>query len=151
LGENDYCKYILQPGISTFAGEPDTNDPHFLGKDLRKRMELGNVTLDIYIQKRPDVVVYGQAYLDEHFPLDKATVVWDEKIAKPIKVATIYLPQQKIDEQEQEIYGDWLAFNIGRVPEANAPVGSIAEARMSVYQASADYRREENKHLQQKK
>jgi len=145
LGKNDYCKYILQPGTSTFPGEPNTDDPNFMAKDLRERLALGPVTLDIYIQKRPDASEYGEVYLDEHFPLDKATVIWDETIAKPLKVASIQIPKQKIDSGDQEVYGDWLAFNIGRVPEENAPVGSIAEARMSVYQTSADYRRTENK------
>lgn len=144
LGENEFCKYILAPGTSTFPGEPDIEDPDFLAKDLKERMESGDATLSIFIQKRPDIEKYGQAYIDEHFPLDKATVIWDEKIAVPLKVATIQLPKQKIDIEEQEIYGDWLAFNIGRVPAENAPEGSIAEARMSVYQTSAEYRRTEN-------
>lgn len=141
---NHYCKYILSPGTSTFAGDPDINDPNFLATDLAARMAKGHVTLDIYIQPRPDATHYGDAYLDEHFPLDRATVIWDEKIAPPIHVATILLPQQDIRQQEQEVYGDWLAFNIGRVPETNRPVGSLAEARMVVYQASADYRRSQN-------
>ena len=107
-------------------------------------MQAGPATLDIYIQRRPDVGEYSQTYIDEHFPLDRGTVTWDERTAAPVKVATISLPSQVITEPEQAIYGDWLAFNIGRVPQANAPVGSIAEARMSVYQASADYRRSKN-------
>lgn len=144
LGSNNYCKYILRPGTSTFAGDPDINDPDFMAKDLAARMALGPVTLDILIQKRPDAAEYGEAYIDEHFPLDRATVTWDEKIAVPVKVATIYLPQQDITVDEQEIYGDWLAFNIGRVPLENQPVGSIAQARVSVYQTSANYRREMN-------
>lgn len=143
LGD-DYCKYILKPGTSTFAEEPDIEDPNFLGKDLAARMSAGPATLDIYIQKRPSAEKYGEAYLEEHYPLDRATVVWDEKEAVPVKIATISLPKQDIQEQEQEIYGDWLALNVGRVPLENEPVGSVAEARMKVYQASADYRRKEN-------
>lgn len=144
LGKNDYCKYILRPGTSTFPGEPDINDPDFLGKDLKGRMAKGQATLDIYIQKRPGTDEYSEAYIEEHFPLDRATVVWDEKMAVPVKVATITLPKQNIDKGDQETYGDWLAFNIGRVPAENEPVGSIAEARMSVYQSSANYRRKMN-------
>jgi hypothetical protein len=144
LGPNNHCKYILRPGTSTFPGDPDINDPDFMAKDLEGRIALGPVTLDIYIQKRPDISQYDKAYIEEHFPLDRATVTWDEKIAVPVKVATIELPQQDITNEEQKIYGDWLAFNIGRVPEANQPVGSIAQARMSVYQTSADYRRKLN-------
>lgn len=144
LGPDQYCKYILRPGTSTFPGEPNIDDPNFLAQDLAGRMAAGSATLDIYIQRRPNTSEFSAAYIEEHFPLDKATVIWDEKEAIPIKVATIKLPKQNITKPEQEIYGDWLAFNIGRVPLANEPVGSIAEARMSVYQTSADYRRNKN-------
>lgn len=144
LGEGAYCKYALRPGTSTFAEDPDIHDPNFLAKDLQGRMAAGPATLDIFIQKRPDIQKFGEAYVDQHYPLDRATVIWDEKEAPLVKVATIELPQQDITKAEQQIYGDWLAFNIGRVPAANKPVGSIAEARMSVYQTSAEYRREKN-------
>lgn len=144
LGEDNYCKYIVRPGVSTFAEEVDTDDPDFLGKDLVARMAAGKATLNLYIQKRPTTKDFEQAYLDKHFPLDKAMTVWDEDIAKPELVATIKLPKQDIAQEEQEIYGDWLDFNIGRVPQLNAPVGSIAEARMAVYAASAKYRHEKN-------
>jgi len=144
LGDENYCKYVLKPGTSSFGGEVDINDPNFLGKDLASRMLAGPATLHIYIQPRPREEQFGAAYLDQHFPLDRATVVWDEKEAPPIRVATIELPQQDIRQTEQQIYGDWLAFNIGRVPRANEPVGSVAAARMSVYQTSADYRRHKN-------
>lgn len=143
VGEG-YCKYVLRPGTSTFAEEVDINDPNFLGKELAGRLAAGPATLDLFIQRRPDATELGEAYVNEHFPLDRATVVWDEKTAVPVKVATISLPQQDVDQPEQATYGDWLAFNIGRVPAANAPVGSIAEARMTIYQTSADYRREMN-------
>lgn len=143
LGEG-YCKYMLKPGTSTFPGDPDIEDPNFLGKDLAARMKAGAATLDIYIQRRPEPGELSQAEIDERFPLDRATVTWDEKIAPPVKVATIELPSQDVTQPEQAIYGDWLSFNIGRVPPVNAPVGSIAEARMVVYQTAADYRRSTN-------
>ncbi|PRY30385.1 hypothetical protein CLV58_1246 [Spirosoma oryzae] len=144
LGESHYGKYILRPGVSTFAAEVDSNDPDFLGKDLAGRMAAGRATLDFYVQLRPDAADVGEAYVDTHFPLDRATVTWDERVAVPIKVATIELPQQDITAADRTIYGDWLSFNIGRVPLANKPVGSIAEARISVYQTSANYRRAKN-------
>ncbi len=144
---NGYCKYILRPGTSTFYEEPDINDPDFLAKDLAGRMASGSATLDIYIQKRPTPSDgYSQTYIDEHFPLDMATVVWDEKEAVPVKVATIKMKKQIITKDEQKIYGDWLAFNIGRVPKENKPAkeSSVAEARVRVYQTSANYRRKMN-------
>lgn len=144
LGKSSHCKYILRPGTSTFPGEPNIDNPDFLAKDLQGRLALGVATLDIYIQKRPNTNDFSEAYIEKHFPLDKATVIWDEKVAVPVKVATLKFPKQNITKNEQEIFGDWLAFNIGRVPLENKPVGSIAEARVSVYQTSADYRRKKN-------
>lgn len=144
LGKDNYCKYIVKPGTSTFADDPNIVDPNFLGKDLAARMAASDATIDIYIQPRPSVKKYGAAWLDEHFPLDKATVVWDEKIAPPVKVAQITLPKQDIEKAEQEIYGDWLDFNIGRVPKDNEPVGSISEARKVVYAAAAKFRHDKN-------
>ncbi len=146
LGDG-YCKYILRPGTSTFFEEPNIEDPDFLATDLAGRMSSGPATLDIYIQLRPKPNnEFSKTYIDTHFPLDKATVVWDEKEAVPVKVATIKLKKQDIKKEEQQIFGDWLAFNIGRVPVANkpAPESSIAKAREVVYQASADYRRKTN-------
>jgi len=147
LGDAGYCKYILRPGTSTFFAEPDINDPNFLAKDLAGRMAAGPASLDLYIQRRPSPEDgYSETYIEEHFPLDRATVVWDEKTAKPVKVATIKLKRQTIDKEQREIYGDWLAFNIGRAPAANkpAPESSVARARVEVYQTSADYRRKMN-------
>ena len=146
LGKS-YCKYIVRPGTSTFYKEPDINDPDFLGKDLAGRMAAGAASLDLYIQKRPEPSeAYSQTYINEHFPLDKATVIWDETIAEPVKVATIKLKKQDITKKQQEQFGNWLAFNIGRAPLANkpAPESSIAQAREVIYQASADYRRKKN-------
>lgn len=83
---NNYCKYILRPGTSTFFEEPDINDPDFLAKDLAGRMASGSATLDIYIQKRPTTDDgFSQTYIDNNFPLDRATVVWDEKEASRLK------------------------------------------------------------------
>ena len=144
LGKDNFCKYIVRPGTSTFSKEVDTDDPNFLGEDLAARMKAGEATLHLYIQKRPTTEEFEEAYLEKHFPLDKAMTVWDETVAKPELVATITLPRQDITQSEQEIYGDWLDFNIGRVPKANKPKGSIAKARMAVYQAAAQYRHEEN-------
>jgi len=142
----NYCKFIVRPTQSTFVGNFNTDDPHYLGKELATRMDSGAASLDLYIQVRPDEKKFGAAYLAENYPLDKLTVVWEENEQSPIiKVATITLPKQKIDKQEQEDYGNWLAFNIGRVPKLSQPVGSIAETRMEVYRYSATRRRDKNK------
>lgn len=145
--ENDYqhCKYVIRPSKSTFVGEPDFNDPDYLGKELTARMKAGPAELDLFIQVRPNAKTDAdQAFVEEAYPLDRATVTWSEEYAPLIKVATIKLEKQDITKENQKVYGDWLSFNIGRVPVANKPVGSIAAARLAVYKHSADVRRDKN-------
>ncbi|MEM1122796.1 MAG: LodA/GoxA family CTQ-dependent oxidase, partial [Bacteroidota bacterium] len=142
----NYCKFIVRPKQSTFVGNFDTTDPNYLAKELAASMSAGSATLDVFIQVRPDESFRGKAYLEEKFPLDRATIVWDEQVARPIKVATIKIKKQDITNQQQEDYGNWLAFNIGRMPPLNRPVGSIAETRMQVYKYSAHFRHQANDH-----
>lgn len=142
LGDN-FCKYILLPNSTTSGKTPDYEDTDYLQKDLAERLAAGEETLELYIQVRPSDI--SPDYLAERYPLDKAMTIWDEEEAKPIKVATIVLPQQNIIDEAQQKYGNWLSFNIGRVPAENEPVGSIAAARIQIYQASAQYRKTMNK------
>ncbi|MFK7948451.1 MAG: LodA/GoxA family CTQ-dependent oxidase [Saprospiraceae bacterium] len=136
IGSN-YCKYIIEQSSSTPEKQPNFKDPDYLRKGFTNHLKSKEATLDLYIQPRP----LSGSCLDVDFPLDKAMTVWDEEKAKPVKVATITLLKQNIDEPNQVKYGNWLSFNIGRVPIENAPIGSIAETRMMVYEASAHYRK----------
>lgn len=70
--------------------------------------------------------------------------LWDETLMPAIHVATLTLPQKDIDDRSQSEYGETLAFNPWRTLKAHQPLGSIAEARKVVYQASADVRRNYN-------
>ncbi|HEU5321712.1 MAG TPA: LodA/GoxA family CTQ-dependent oxidase, partial [Methylomirabilota bacterium] len=51
---------------------------------------------------------------------------------------------QDVTARGQAAYGETLSFDPWRTPEAHAPVGSVAEARRVVYQASAALRRHVN-------
>lgn len=81
LGDN-YCKYTLRQGKVTSGEKPDFKNPNYLKDDLIYRMKKGASSLDLYIQIRPNDDL-------NDFPLDQAMTIWDEKIAKPVKVATI--------------------------------------------------------------
>jgi hypothetical protein len=61
-----------------------------------------------------------------------------------VHVATLVLPRQDITDRGQAVYGETLAWNPWHTLPAHAPVGSIADARRVVYQASARVRRDTN-------
>jgi hypothetical protein len=135
FGENKYCKYKIEPESIPPGKDFDHNDPGYLKKDLEYRMKNGESRFRFMIQLQTN---------ETEMPLDKAMIPWSEELSKPIHVATIFLPKQDITSRGQAEYGEALAFNPWRTLEAHKPVGSIAEVRKLVYQASANVRRNVN-------
>lgn len=138
FGADGYAKYKIEPELvpgGPLDGDghgPDYDDPNYLRKDLERRLAAGEARYRFLVQLRTD---------PEAMPLDAATVPWSEERSKPIHVATLILPRQDVTARGQAEYGETLAFNPWRTLEAHRPVGSIAEARKVVYQASARVRR----------
>lgn len=134
-GERDFCKYKLEPEIVPPGPAPDYDDPDYLRVDLAQRLRGGEARLKFLVQWQID---------PETMPIDRATVRWSETDSPPLHVATLILPAQDIDARGQSAYGETLSFNPWRVLPDHQPVGSIAEARKIVYQASAKLRRDVN-------
>ncbi len=135
FGEHHFCKYKLEPERVPPVPEPDYNDPNYLHADLAQRLHQGEARLKFLVQLQAD---------SETMPLDRATVRWSETSSPPIHVATLILPSQNINARGQAAYGETLSFNPWRTLAAHQPIGSIAEARKIVYQASARLRRNVN-------
>lgn len=67
--------------------------------------------------------LYAQIQGDAcEMPIEDPTVPWIG--AKEVKLATITIPKQNIDDVERSIYCENLSFNPWRVPEANRPLGT---------------------------
>ena len=138
FGEGRYVKYKLVPCEKPKGGKAKdiaANDPTYLYQDLKRRLSEGDACFNFYVQLRTD---------PRNMPLDKATVRWDEKVSKPIHVATLTLPRQDIDARGQSPYGENLAYNPWHALPDHAPEGSISEARKAVYEAAAELRRNVN-------
>jgi len=135
FGDTTFCKYKLVPEIVPSGPAPDYTDPNYLHADLLQRLKNGGAQLKFFVQLQTN---------PETMPTDRATVPWSEIESPPIHVATLILPQQDITARGQSDYGETLAFNPWRALVAHQPVGTIADARKVVYQASADLRRNVN-------
>jgi len=135
FGPDRHCKYALVPESVPGTHAPDDTAPNYLARDLERRLGAGEARIRFCVQLQTD---------PDTMPLDQATVPW-RRDASPFRhVATLVLPKQDITTRGQGAYGEQLAFNPGRTPDAHAPVGSIAEARKVVYAASAELRRDTN-------
>lgn len=129
LGESQVVKYRLTP-LDTYHGAP-SNSRDYLAQDLQNRLRQDESRFLFEVQLRTDPAT---------MPLDDAQVVWPESESPFIPVATLTLPKQEITAIGQAEFGRNLAFNIWRTLPEHEPLGSIAQARKVVYQASADTR-----------
>ncbi|WP_327729595.1 LodA/GoxA family CTQ-dependent oxidase [Streptomyces sp. NBC_00487] len=131
-----FVKYKLVPAgcaPADPAATPPEENPGYLGTDLAHRLAAGDAAFDLLVQFRTDA---------EAMPLDRATVRWDETVSAPVPVARLTLDRQDVRGRGQAAYGANLAFNPWHSLAEHRPVGSIAEARRTVYKASADRRRD---------
>ncbi|MGX2993034.1 LodA/GoxA family CTQ-dependent oxidase [Streptomyces sp. JNUCC 64] len=138
FGPDRFVKYKLVPSghaPGDPAAVPPDEDPGYLGTDLRHRLAAGTAAFDLLLQFRTD---------PERMPLDRATVRWEEADSAPVPVGRLTLRQQDVDARGQAAYGENLAFNPWHSLAEHRPVGSVAEARRSVYRASARQRRDVN-------
>ncbi|WP_225827175.1 LodA/GoxA family CTQ-dependent oxidase [Streptomyces naphthomycinicus] len=138
FGADRTVKYKLSPAgcapADPDATPPDEN-PGYLAADLAHRLAEGEAAFDLLVQFRSD---------PDAMPLDRATVRWEETASSPVPVARLVLDRQDVQGRGQPEYGSSLAFNPWHTLAEHRPVGSIAEARGDVYQASAGRRRDAN-------
>lgn len=134
LGD-EIVKYRLTPHVEAEDVPDDANN--YLKTDLINRLAAGEYRFTLSVQRRTH---------PQTMPLDAANIVWPEDESPFVPVATLILPQQQIDLRGQAEYGQGLAFNIWRVPDANRPCAesSIAVARRQVYAAGAAMRHHAN-------
>jgi L-Lysine epsilon oxidase N-terminal/L-lysine epsilon oxidase C-terminal domain len=134
LGE-EIVKYQLEP--ETEPQNVPNDSRNYLAVDMANRLAQDEYRFRFMIQRRtnPDTM-----------PLDQAMVDWPVSESPFVHVATLVLPRQNILERGQSDYGQGLAFNIWRTPQANAPCdeSSIAVVRRAVYQAGATARKMAN-------
>jgi L-lysine epsilon oxidase-like protein len=135
FGPGRYVKYKLARAMDPGEIDGAPQDPSYLAADLEKRLKTGGVRFPFSVQFRTDAAT---------MPLDQATVRWEESASPVIQIADLILPQQEIAARGQANYGENLSWNIWRVTAEHIPQGSIAEARRTVYAASAQMRRNVN-------
>lgn len=127
-------KYRLVPQqAGPSRAEPGDKDR--LRTDLRLRLGEGPAAFAFELQ-RPE-----PGFMPD---LDCATQHWPEADAPFVSIGTLVLDQQDVTAEGQGAYGENLAFSPWRVPEANRPLGSIAESRRAAYPSSAAQRHKVN-------
>jgi hypothetical protein len=131
-GPEAIVKYRLRPLDAPNETLAAGSNPNFLREDLEQRLSSEEAVFEFAVQAFST---------GAETPLDTATRRWPTPFEA---IGTLTIEQQDIRRIGQSIYGDNLSIHPWRTPEANRPLGSIAESRRITYRSSAYLRRTAN-------
>lgn len=124
-------KYSLVP---RFDGAPPPDHPNrkpdYLSQSLAHYLRTQAAVFEFRVQPQTDPV---------EMPVEDVSVEWDEKVSKPIPVATLTIGMQDIDSPEGRALADeceTMAFSPWNALAEHRPMGGINRLRQAVYLAS---------------
>lgn len=106
---------------------------NFLHQATAEYLKNREALFDFFVQFQTDAI---------KMPIEDATVKWKSPFHK---VATLRIPSQDIDSQENMERGEQLIYNPWHCLKEHQPLGSLNRARRVVYAATRKLREERNK------
>jgi hypothetical protein len=131
FGSGRAVKYYVKPSAGAAAKRPDSPTDTYLRDALRDRLTRGEASFDFFVQFQID---------EQRTPIEDAMVEWKESDSPYLRVATIRIPRQSIDDAETERKCESVAFNPWNSLPEHRPLGSMNRARKEIYTAMAAYR-----------
>lgn len=131
FGEGQAVKYSAIPRSKVDTTMPKEPSDNFLRDRLRAHLSDQEALFDfcVQLQKNPHTM-----------PVEDARIEWKESESPFIKVATIRIPPQKFESEEQERFGENLSFTPWHSLPEHRPLGGINRARRVVYEAISEFR-----------
>lgn len=114
---------------------PKSTDPDWLSNQMRQWLDRGAAAFDFFVQPQVDATA---------MPVEDATVLWNELVSPPMRVARLTIDPQQFDTPARRAAVETLSFSPAHALAAHAPLGGINRTRLQVYTAVADRRREIN-------
>jgi hypothetical protein len=125
-------KYLMRPARPEAKQIPRKRTPDYLKALVKDWIERRPAAFDFFLQKR---VLDGRER--ETMPIEDYAVAWDEHRSVPIRVATLSVPVQPVDDEFERRYGEPMVFSPWNTTADFRPLGSLNRARRVVYQLSA--------------
>lgn len=138
LGEGQAMRYAFVPrpvAPRRRLRVPRHPGPDYLRDALGATLARHEVVFDLLVQVQTDA---------RTMPLEHAGVVWSKRDSPPLPVATLRLPIQDLDADEQQELADRLRLNPWHAMPEHRPLGNQNRARRRIYTALADVRQRMN-------
>jgi hypothetical protein len=89
---------------------------------------------------------FVQRFVDEErTPIEDSKVEWDESVSRPIHVATIAIPPQRVDTPARNIFCENLSFSPWHCLPEHKPLGAVNRVRKTVYLKNSAHRHDLNR------
>jgi len=133
--ESKAVKYMVKPSPENKLLNPDNSSYNFLRANLADTLKKNQLEFYFGIQEQKDPV---------KMPIENPSIIWSEKDAPFIKLATIRIPQQEFDTPERDEFGDNLSFNTWHCLAEHRPLGNFNRVRKTIYEEMYRFRHEHN-------
>jgi catalase len=132
LGPDLNIKFSARPCTSQAVAAVDRSHPNFLREEMQAELKQGDGCFELLVQ--PQVA-------GKNMPVEDPTVVWSEEDSPFVKVATVTVPKQDFDTDQQNEFCENLSFSPWHALPAHRPIGALNRVRKAVYLEDARYRR----------
>jgi hypothetical protein len=133
FGKDRAVKYHVSPANDPpVSGSANKDDESYLRTNMVKTLSERDAFFDFFIQFQTDPNL---------MPVEDPTVRWTSPF---IKVATIRIPKQVFDTEEQNHLGDGFSFSPWHSLKEHRPIGGLNRARQKVYYALSSFWHDRN-------
>jgi len=130
--ESKAVKYAVIPSPGNHLLYPDIRSKDFLGVNMAATLKEHQLVYDFCIQFQTD---------PEKMPIEDPTIEWTSEF---IKLATIRIPIQDIDNEERKNIGENLSFNTWHCLLEHQPLGIFNRLRRFIYEEMYAFRHKYN-------
>ncbi|MFB2836655.1 catalase family protein [Floridanema evergladense] len=128
-------KYSVKPHVINFSNKSVISSENYLREGLIRHLKNQEVGFDFMIQFQTD---------PDKMPIEDPRVRWDEKLSPFQKIATIRIPPQTFDSDEQREFCENLSYTPWHSLPEHKPLGGLNRIRQKVYPTISKLRHQMN-------
>lgn len=125
-------KYMCIPVNPVESGVPKKPDDDFLRYRMIETLGKGYKEFDFCVQFQENATT---------MPIENPTKAWS---SRPVKLATVFIPAQDFDNEDQVNYGEILSFNPWHSLPEHRPLGGLNRARRLIYENISQFRHKQS-------
>jgi len=135
MGEGQAMRFALHPRSRERTPLPKRPEPNYLRHAMARTLASHPVDLDFRVQLQTD---------PHRMPIESASVIWPEKLSRPVTTARLRLPVQVFHSPEQLAFARNLSFQPWHSIPEHRPLGSQNRARRAIYYELSKLRQDLN-------